>query len=255
MAQGGVNYYDGTVAYDETTHQPKYVLRDGKWQPYGSDGQPAVPLTEDANKAIGNARTAAQTQMNAAPMLDRFLALNRIRPTGPAYQENGNILDPLAWINQIQARRDKNGGPEFQEMEGITKQMIPLRHVTQGPMTDADARNYEKSLPSVGQWGRTNAAAAAGMRAMAKNQQGYSEFLQDYAARHAGQVLGADEEWMRYMTANPVYGGDGSVTANRPMWRDWFSANQLPRVMSNEDYARLPKGPYIAPDGSKRIKK
>ena len=247
-----------------------YLVRDGKPVPVGagaaSPDMPPPALAPEAQKAIGDARSSATAASSAVPQLERFMSLNKQEPTGMAYSSvnlpswlGGANLNPGATIKKL---IDPAGGSRIEQMQEITANLIPSRHITPGPMTDADARMYERSLPSVGKFGTSNQPNVEMMKAAQKNAGDYLSFLEDYAKRNGGATTGAAEKWMEYSNANPIWRGDQLNNARLP-WRDYLypdlakpaqpmSAGQK---LSPQDAAKLPPGAkFIGLDGVERIR-
>lgn len=227
--------YEGKTIRQKSTGKT-YRVVGGQMQEVG-EGTPAAAVTPNAEalSAIQEARKSAGAASSAIPNLERFKALNKQTATGPGYGDlklpfigNINPMPALAKMGMLDGF-DKGQGQRLQQMEGITADMIPSKHITPGPMTDADAAMYERSLPTIKKGGDANMAAVELMRAAQQNAVDYASFIEDYARRNNGRTVGAVEEWQKYSTANPLYAGE-APNPNRMPWRNYFSQQQAPQA-------------------------
>ena len=233
----------GTVVQrNNATGQVSVVQGPGQGNGGGGGGGSNNPrLSPQDNIYISKARTAADELRNTADLYQEFMSLNRQVQTGgwmalPGMAEARGALDPrIARMNAIQARLTP------QQRQGMP-----------GAASDRDVAMFTRSTVSADKPLAANEATARAGRAMATRQGDYVAFLENYA-RDNGSILGAQEQWNRYLNANPLFreeGGQIRVNAWKP-WRQWFNENGGNRPNAGGG-ASTPSAPARSGSGQRR---
>lgn len=185
----------------------------GRITQVAGSGSRDTNLNQTDQRRLSASVTAAESASSLANDARRFVELNRRAPTNPLVGATG----PVAGLN-----------PTYAEMRSIQSRMAPLmREAGSGAMSDRDVALFLRAIPSVGNPTETNIALAGVIQAGAQRSQDRAAFLEDYAQKN-GNLLGAQEQWTRYVRANPLFeerGGNTAAKPNVPSWRDFFSGS------------------------------
>ena len=217
-------YYEGQkFANPNDPSAPVLVYRGGKFMPEASIGVDAKApgsayLTSGEGRQIPAAiqeelsgyRKGTEKVMGARANALRFQALNAENRTGGVM----NLLAP------VRGAFDKG----YSEMNSISAKLTPAeREVNSGAMSDKDTAMYKAATLDPNKPKATNDALAKVIRAGAIRQADYSAFMEEWAKRR-GDITGAQEAWLAYSGANPMFrveGGNTQVNGWTP-WRKWF---------------------------------
>lgn len=181
-----------------------------------------------ADKRLEQANAAAQTALGENAQLDRFGAINqRDQRTGYGWSWTPNITS------------------DAQEMAGISANLSrSQRQAGEGTISDFDARQFQKMVPSTANSPEANsrmieARKAANQMAVQKNA-----FLNDYY-RAYGHLESADSAWQRYAEANPIFdrANPDKLNKSRRSYQDFFNLER-----GKQAYKR-PEQPAEGPAG------
>lgn len=146
-----------------------------------------VSNTKNAQKTLGKLEGDASKTLKLDSDVDRFLLANKKAPTG----RERSLLPSF--------------GEDYQTMESIQASMAPEnRKEGTGAVSDFDAKQLIKMSLSITNNYQTNQNIGLAIKAANQMARDKAKFLSDYfqANRH---LDGANEAWMRYATANPIF--------------------------------------------------
>lgn len=204
------------AAYGIPADVPAQIKPDGSIDTISvGNGRGSGKLAPTDSKYISEARTTAQQLANTVPLINRFVQLNREVGTG-GMMGNALVAGARAMVD-----------PRIAEMRSITDRLTPaMRQGMPGAASDRDVAMFQSATVGVGKLGPANQSVAAALRAAAKRQQDYVAYLEDYARKN-GSLLGAQEEWDAYASANPMFDDQGTgVLKLNPTtpWRQYFGS-------------------------------
>lgn len=101
------------------------------------------------------------------------------------------------------------------------KSIDMVRKAGTGPMTDADARRYERATIDRGKDKATNQLLIDSGKIAADNAIAKEELRAEWISR-GGDIDKFDQEWRGYLNRNPIFAKDGGININRQDARDWF---------------------------------
>jgi hypothetical protein len=187
------------------------------------DAQEGGKLVQATNAAAGNAMSVKN---QAKQMLD---AQGKAY-TGPFADINQMANQGLALFGNEDA---KNRATAYQTIESGSGDMARHeRQPSEGQISDFDAKQFMKIVPSPQKNPEFNQAALSARTAMAEVAREKPQFIQEYRKQNRN-LVGADEAWQRYLNDNPVLNPslqvekpDTILNQNRKAWRDYFGSNQ-----------------------------
>lgn len=156
-----------------------------------------VNNTRAAQKTLGEFEESASKTLKLDNDLDRFLQLNKKNPTG----KERSLIPSF--------------GSGYQTMEQIQASMAPEnRKEGTGSVSNFDAEQLIKMSPSITNNYETNKMIATAIKAANQMARDKAKFLSDYfqANRH---LNGANEAWMKYATANPIFDRENPSKLNQ----------------------------------------
>lgn len=101
------------------------------------------------------------------------------------------------------------------------KSIDMVRKAGTGPMTDADARRYEKASIDRGKSKEANQLLIDSGMIAADNAIAREELRADWVA-NGGSLSDFDREWHGYLNSNPIFGKDGKINKGRQDAFNWF---------------------------------
>lgn len=101
------------------------------------------------------------------------------------------------------------------------KSIDMVRKAGTGPMTDADARRYEKASIDRGKSKEANQLLIDSGMIAADNAIAREELRADWVA-NGGSLGDFDREWRGYLNSNPIFGKDGKINKGRQDAFNWF---------------------------------
>jgi hypothetical protein len=180
-------------------------------------GAPEAPDPMAARQAyVTDYKRVAQNRDELGPtyglmqQLDRFDDLSHSTATGPGY-----LVPGLTHLN---------GGA--QQMAGIASELQgKARPKGSGATSDFEQRLYRQGVPSPDKWPGTNASITAYMRSVAKQQQDYVAFQDEYLRRNK-TLAGSEDAWGRYVADQPYATNDAKggyvLNGKRQDWKTYF---------------------------------
>ncbi|MCA3247064.1 MAG: hypothetical protein ING29_11385 [Azospirillum sp.] len=200
-------------------------------------GVPVLPVDPAATLSPGAAATFAREQQKQterqlaeereavaagrAPLarLSRFEQLQNLQGTG------GILGVPYlgAAARAVAAPFD----PQLREMSSIADEITPtMRQPGSGATSDFDARMFQNATVGIDKPAETNRAIIAAARAAQQNRADRLSFMEAYATANRGSLRGAEEQWQRYLEANPIFDptkeNTPTLNPNRRSWADFF---------------------------------
>ena len=126
------------------------------------------------------------------------------------------------------------------------KSIDMVRKAGTGPMTDADARRYEKASIDRGKSKEANRLLIDSGMIAADNAIAREELRADWVA-NGGRLGDFDREWRSYLNSNPIFGKDGKINKGRQDAFNWFynpEQRQQPSLkqFDNKDTSNDPLG-------------
>lgn len=178
-------------------------------------GQGGGKLPAQDYKYIADHRKSAEETNNSAVLLDEFVHHNENVDTGGLV----GLASDVPGVNKIMGAFD----PKRARMSEIVDQATPgMRNGLPGAASDRDVAMFRNATVGLDKPKRTNIATRDAAKAMAKRQGDYVAFLEAFAKKN-GNLLGAQERWMDYREANPVFEGEDKegfpIIAKRTPWR------------------------------------
>lgn len=160
--------------------------------PSGSNLSGPLKLSVQDNVFLSGKRQAYSARLANSDLLDEFMALNKIEPTGDAYA--------LEMVAAFKAATDE----EFGRMRSITSFMTPsMRQGLPGAASNFDVQMFQNSTLNVKNKRETNERTFRAFKRQEKRDGDYLEFMEAYAA-DKGNLLGAQEMWNNYVEAYPI---------------------------------------------------
>jgi hypothetical protein len=156
-----------------------------------------VNNTRAAQKTLGEFEESASKTLKLDNDLNRFLQLNKKNPTG----KERSLIPSF--------------GSGYQTMEQIQASMAPEnRKEGTGSVSNFDAEQLIRMSPSITNNYETNKTIATAIKAANQMARDKAKFLSDYfqANRH---LNGANEAWMKYATANPIFDRENPSKLNQ----------------------------------------
>lgn len=162
-----------------------------------------------AEKKLGTYESSAAKTGTIDQYVDKFLGANKKAPTG---RERSYL---------------PSFGADYQTMESVTAQLAPEnRKEGTGSVSDFDAKQLIKGTLSISNNYETNKRIGQGLKAANQMARDKARFMSDFyqANRH---LQGAEKEWQRYVTANPIFdknAKEGSFVLNprRMTYKQFF---------------------------------
>lgn len=179
----------------------------------GANGTPRLSPQDNAD--LVKLRNEARTLSNTRNLYDQMESLaNTI--------DSGGIM-AMPGAGSVVGAVD----PNTRRFMQLTDQMTPgMRQGLPGAASDRDVAMFRSATPSIDKPREANLAAIAAGRAMATNSNDYVAFMEQWA-RSNGSLIGAQEAWSTYATANPLFTpgtrGMPQVVQNRVPWRRYFA--------------------------------
>lgn len=117
--------------------------------------------------------------------------------------------------------------PQLREMSSIADKITPsMRQPGSGATSDFDARMFQNATVGIDKPAETNRAIIAAARAAQQNQADRLAFMEAYATANRGSLRGAEDQWQRYLDANPIFDPSKpdtpTINQNRRPWADFF---------------------------------
>lgn len=176
---------------------------------------------KQTEKDLAGLREAVAAGRATQADLNRFDALMNVQETGGIYGVPG--IGGLA--------RSIGGvfDPQVSEMNAIADKITPtMRQPGSGATSDFDARMFQSATVGVGKPKEANAAIIRAAQAAQKLQEEALSFKEAYATANGGSLRGADEQWRRYLEANPIFDPESpdkpKLNTKRVSYQQFFRA-------------------------------
>ena len=247
-------------AYDSVTGQPiKQQWVGGEWQDFGGAAAPKEPLVtvnngDNSSKFVNKADELAAARMDeivsAGAGAQTFLGdiqmlteIGKTLNTGKGTEVMA-ALGPFAEMAGIKV----DGLSEAQAYDAIVSRMAPAMRIPgSGASSDFDAKQFLKSLPSLGNTPEGNAIVMETFSAIQQSKQA--------AAEIASQALSGQITWQEADAQIRSLGSPFEAFNKYRSIGGAGEADQAFTVNSDAEYDALPKGAiFIGPDGKKRRK-
>jgi hypothetical protein len=121
------------------------------------------------------------------------------------------------------------------------KSIDMVRKAGTGPMTDADARRYEKASIDRGKSKDANQLLIDSGIIAADNSIAREELRAEWVS-NGGKLGDFDKEWRNYLNSNPIFGEDGKINKRRQDAFNWFYNPQQQPQNNNVDTNNDPFG-------------
>jgi hypothetical protein len=147
------------------------------------------------------------------------------------------------WLRQAEGYGAQGGGfvadigqafsQKTNPLKGLTEQMVMLQKKPgTGTMTDDDAVRAQKATLNINQGADANKQVLRIYQAMDQNNQQHQAWLREAQATYGfGSGGMAQQEWLNYSRANPVYDKEtGEPIMNRTPIQEWLAASDAPQA-------------------------
>jgi len=196
----------------------------------GGDGQP--PLNPFDKKRIEKAASDMDANITRAQeMKATFEQANNAL-------KNINTGTPFAMLTKNRPLFSNADEEAFDS--AAAKSIDMVRKAGTGPMTDADARRYEKASIDRGKSKEANQLLIDSGMIAADNAIAREELRADWVA-NGGRLGDFDREWRSYLNSNPIFGKDGKINKGRQDAFNWFYNPQQRQQPSLANYNTSPQ--------------
>jgi hypothetical protein len=190
------------------------------------DQQQALVDAREGAKIQGASRTAAETAIGD-------LAQNRQMQSANDAITPGWLATPKYWANRTLGAFGNTGAQQrataYETLEsGGAALARNQRQPGEGAVSDFDAKQFLKMVPGTSRTKEFNSRALEVRSAMDKVAQDKTDFL-DAFRRQNKNLVGAEDAWLRYATANPVVNPsidiakpDSFLNPGRKGWQEYF---------------------------------
>lgn len=152
--------------------------------------------------------------------------------------QNINTGTPLAMLTKNRPLFSNADEEAFDS--AAAKSIDMVRKAGTGPMTDADARRYEKASIDRGKSKEANQLLIDSGMIAADNAIAKEELRADWVA-NGGRLGDFDKEWRSYLNSNPIFGKDGKINKGRQDAFNWFYNPEQRQQPSLANYNTSPQ--------------
>lgn len=174
-----------------------------------------------ADARLSKEQEDVSKSQNMINSLDRFLYLNEKNPTGGLFKVPGSQMIGTAMSEDLA------------EMKSLQDLMTPqMRQGMPGAASDRDVAMFRGATVGLEKQPEANRNIATGLKIANQNTIDRANFIAEYVSRK-GHDRGADAEWKRYLSANPIFDpkskpGSYTLNPNRVGYQDWASGGGKP---------------------------
>lgn len=196
---------------------------------------------QEAAKAQANARAAAAAAGGDLGQARQMMAANEAAYTGPlaGINQYGNQFLGMLGNKEAAARASA-----YETLESGAADMARAERTPgEGAVSDFDAKQFLKIVPG------PNRSEAFNVRALQAREQAFvtaqerAQFLEEFRRRN-GNMVGAEDSWLRYAKDNPILNPDMDLekpetmlNPRRKSWKVYFGLEQVPVADATPDGA------------------
>jgi hypothetical protein len=195
-------------------------------------GIPRLPAVQDPYLPINDpkqrdmARRSAVADGNkvflkTAPDIDKarknLLDISEFESLNESIRPTGSFLD-----SAYQTARGWLGDGDRTRMDQLSTNMArQQRQPGEGAVSDFEGKMFQRMVGNKGQPGSSNSQFAAASRIVSQRAIDHRRFQENFLATNS-TLIGAEDTWQKYLTANPMFTRDGKLQPVKP-FSEWLA--------------------------------